>query len=136
MKSLHTLIKLAQQRVRQQRMRLLKVEAQMATLEVEKRQYEEELALEQSHAHQSAEGAALFGRYAMAMREKIGDVILRIEAAQVQYLQEQKRLQGLFQEAKVLEIVDDRIAEEAQYTREKMEQREQEDLYAARLRFK
>lgn len=133
MKSVITLIKLYRQRVRHQKVRMARLEEQLSGLEADKRSCEASLEYERTYASKTPEAGVLFAQYAEAMRHKITEISGRIKDSRVQYEQEQNRLQRLFQEAKTMEIVEERRETEEEYQNQLLAQKRADELFAARL---
>ncbi len=133
MQSLPTLIKLSQQRVDRQRMRLVKFQDIHQDLSDQISVMRQNLKDETEKARKDPMLSALYGEYAHNMKVRITGIQTKIDENLVRIKQEQDRLATLFKDQKVLEVYKEKQEEKQQALRDKREQ-DQLDEIAARLR--
>tara|TARA_R110002095_G_scaffold214944_2_gene207969 strand:+ start:906 stop:1319 length:414 start_codon:yes stop_codon:yes gene_type:complete len=107
MKSLPTLIKLAQQRLNNQRLRLVEFEKKDQELKQSIVTLRENLRFELERATQDSMLAAQYGRYSQQVESQIASIMVTFEENKKRLIREQDRLAVLFKEKKVLEIYQD-----------------------------
>lgn len=133
MKSLPILIKLAQQRLNNQRLRLVKFEKKEQELDQSMVNLRENLKFESERATQDPLLAAQYGRYSQEVEAQITEIMVAFTENKKRLTQEQDRLAVLFKDKKVLEIY-----QEGQRKKKLKEQDDQHqkniDEVAARLK--
>lgn len=107
MKALPTLIKLAQQRLNNQRLRLVEFEKKDQDLKQFMITLRENLKFESERATQDPMLAAQYGRYAQQVDAQIADAMVTFEENKKRLIREQDRLASLFKEKKVLDLYQD-----------------------------
>lgn len=107
MKALPTLIKLAQQRLNNQRLRLVEFEKKDQDLKQFMASLRENLKFESERATQDPMLAAQYGRYAQQVDGQIADTMITFKENEKRLIREQDRLTVLFKEKKVLELYQD-----------------------------
>jgi len=106
-KALPTLIKLAQQRLNNQRLRLVEFEKKDQDLKQFMITLRENLKFESERATQDPMLAAQYGRYAQQVDAQIADAMVTFEENKKRLIREQDRLASLFKEKKVLDLYQD-----------------------------
>lgn len=107
MKALPTLIKLAQQRLNNQRLRLVEFEKKDQDLKQLMLTLRENLKFESERATQDPMLAAQYGRYAQQVDTQISEIMVTFEENKKRLIREQDRLAALFKEKKVLDLYQD-----------------------------
>ncbi len=104
MKALPTLIKLAQQRLNNQRLRLVEFEKKDQELKQFMTTLRENLKFESERATQEPLLAAQYGHYAQQVEAQIAKTTVTFEENKKRLIREQDRLAVLFKEKKVLDL--------------------------------
>ncbi|NCP62760.1 MAG: hypothetical protein GW748_05555 [Alphaproteobacteria bacterium] len=107
MKALPTLIKLAQQRLNNQRLRLVEFEKKDQELKQFIITLRENLKFESERATQEPLLAAQYGQYAQQVEGQIAKITVTFEENKKRLIREQDRLAVLFKEKKVLDLYQD-----------------------------
>ncbi len=133
MKSLPTLIKLASQRVNEQRLRLAKYEEIHQKLKNDIKRQEDNLKFEAERAKSDPMLSLQYGRYAQEVEERIKTLQENRLKNETKLMEEQNRLSMLFKEQKTLEVYKDQQQEKIKKEKEKRDQNNMDEL-AARLK--
>jgi len=133
MKSLPTLIKLANQRVNEQRLRLAKYEETRQALEADINRQQENLKFEADRARSDPMLSMQYGRYAQEVEVRTKGLQVKLAENEKELTKEQNRLSMLFKEQKVLEVYKDQQQEKINKEKEKRTQNNMDEL-AARLK--
>lgn len=107
MKALPTLIKLAQQRLNNQRLRLVEFEKKDQDLKQFITTLRENLKFESERATQDPMLAAQYGLYAQQVDSQIAEIMVTFEENKKRLIREQDRLAALFKEKKMLDLYQD-----------------------------
>ncbi len=134
-KSLPTLIKLASQRVRNQRLRLGEFEKKDKDLNQQMTVLRENLKFEADRARMDPMLGLQYGRYAQQVEGQIAKIMFAFEENKKRLFREQDRLAVLFKEQKVLEIYKDQQNAKIVKEQEAQEQKNMDEL-ASRLKRK
>lgn len=132
MKSLPTLIKLANQKVNNQRLRLAEFEKKDQELSATMETLRGNLNFEEDRARDNPLLAADYGRYAQQVDQQIADIMLKYEENKTRLNREQDRLALLFKDQKVLEIYQEQQHKKALQEKEGKLQNQMDEI-AARL---
>lgn len=133
MKSLPTLIKLANQRVNNQRLRLSEFEKKHKDLAQQITVLQENLKFEADRARTEPMLALQYGRYAQQVDAQIAKITVTFQENKKRLLREQDRLAVLFKEQKVLEIYKDQQHIKLLKEKESKQQKNMDEI-ASRLR--
>ena len=133
MKSLPTLIKLANQRVNNQRLRLTEFEKKNADLQQTMDTLRQNVKFEADRARLDPMLGLQYGRYAQGVEEQIAELMVTFEENKKRLIREQDRLASLFKEQKVLEVYQDQQKAKASKERDHRQQKNMDEL-AARLK--
>ena len=104
MRSLPTLIKLASQRINNQRLRLAEFEKKSRQLSQAMETLRTNLKFEADRARQDPMLTVQYGRYAQQIDSQISEIMVTFEENKKRLIREQDRLAILFKEQKVLEV--------------------------------
>ena len=132
MKALKTLIKLAQQRVTNQRVILATYEKKAHELQQAMKALRAELHYEATRAAQDSYLTALYGRYAQGVEKTISTYQDTYQNNEKRLLREKDRLAKLFKDQKVLEIYQERCRQRQDAQLAKAQQKELDEI-AARM---
>ena len=135
MKSLPTLIKLANQRVNNQRLRLAEFEKKNQELDHAMTALRGNLQFEADRARTDPMLGLQYGRYAQQVDIQIAGIMVKFEENKQRLVREQDRLATLFKDQKVLEVYKDQ--QQAKITKEQNDKQQKNmDELAARLKRK
>lgn len=133
MKSLPTLIKLAHQRVNNQRLRLAGFEEKNAALEQKMAVLQGNLKFEADRARTDPMLTLHYGRYAQGVERQMAKLKAEHADNLMRLKREQDRLVLLFKDQKVLEVYQDQQHEKKAHEQDARQQRHMDEL-AARLK--
>ena len=135
MKSLPTLIKLANQRVNNQRLRLAEFEKKNAELQKTMETLRENVKFEADRARLDPFLGLQYGRYAQQVESQLSGLMVTFDENKKRLIREQDRLATLFKEQKVLEVYQDQQNVKASKDLENKNQKNMDEI-AARLKHK
>ena len=133
MKSLPTLIKLANQRVNNQRLRLTEFEEKNADLQQTMDTLRQNVKFEADRARLDPMLGLQYGRDAQGVDAQIAGLMVTFEENKKRLIREQDRLASLFKDQKVLEVYQDQQQAKTSKERDDRQQKNMDEL-AARLK--
>lgn len=129
MKSITTLIKLMKRRVDQQRLRISQTQYRLAQVEQKITDLRAQQRQESAYAARSSPMVSVtYGKYAQTLLPRYAELEKERGRIETVYQQEQKRLEQLFREQKILEVYADRKQRAHLLRQEKQTQQQLDDV--------